>query len=304
MRVPCRSAVLACRPAPVAARPGAHEPHPATGRRLAGRRLGRGRGRRVARSTPRRTAPAATTSRPAAARRYALRLGNRTHERLGVVVQVDGLNVISGERPRRAGSAADPGACTCSIPGTRPTCRAGGRRSTRCGASRSWTSERSYAARSGKANAKMGWVEVAVYRERGPRRVARPYRSAARRPATRPARGEDARADGGAARGAPAAPRPRTKRAPGEPDRRRPTARAGAERAYPGTGWGERDGRPRGGGRLRARAQPGRAHHAALRVRERPARARHRLRPRLRHARPAARARPRRRAASPKPPAW
>src|SRR4026209_624738 len=30
--------------------------------------------------------------------RYAIRLTNRSHERLGVVVEVDGLNVISGDK--------------------------------------------------------------------------------------------------------------------------------------------------------------------------------------------------------------
>src|SRR5687767_5423146 len=40
---------------------------------------------------------------------YALRLTNRTHERLGALVVVDGLNVISGEREPAGRGRGGPG---------------------------------------------------------------------------------------------------------------------------------------------------------------------------------------------------
>src|SRR5687768_7888447 len=38
--------------------------------------------------------------------RYAVQIANRTHERLGVLLTVDGLNAISGDRDRGAGRPA------------------------------------------------------------------------------------------------------------------------------------------------------------------------------------------------------
>ena len=92
--------------------------------------------------------------------RYEILLQNRTRERLGVAVTVDGLNVISGER---AGGGdrmyiLDPWGST-TVRGWR-TSLSDVRRFT-------FVEERaSYAARSGKANGCMGWIEVKVYRER------------------------------------------------------------------------------------------------------------------------------------------
>ena len=92
--------------------------------------------------------------------RYEILLQNRTRERLGVAVTVDGLNVISGER---AGGGErmyilDPWGST-TVRGWR-TSLSDVRRFT-------FVDERaSYAARSGKANGRMGWIEVKVYRER------------------------------------------------------------------------------------------------------------------------------------------
>ena len=93
--------------------------------------------------------------------RYEILLQNRTRERLGVAVTVDGLNVISGER---AGGGdrlyiLDPWGST-TIRGWRTSLRDVQRFT--------FVDERtSYAARSGKANGRMGWIEVKVYRERG-----------------------------------------------------------------------------------------------------------------------------------------
>ena len=98
--------------------------------------------------------------------RYTVRLANRTHQRLGVVLKVDGLNVISGERPARW-PGTDPGRMYVLDPWDSTDVK-GWRTSLE--EVRRFTfvdEERSYAARSGQANSRMGWVELAVYRERG-----------------------------------------------------------------------------------------------------------------------------------------
>ena len=92
--------------------------------------------------------------------RYAVALANRTGERVGVVLTVDGLNAISGEQDKGRGRmyVLDPWQST-SVQGWRSSLQE----------VRQFTfvdERRSYAARSGKANEKMGWIEVAVYRER------------------------------------------------------------------------------------------------------------------------------------------
>ena len=176
--------------------------------------------------------------------RYVVDIANRTHERLGVVLTVDGLNAISGDRDRAgvwAGSrpagrmyVLDPWG-SASIKGWR-TSLEDVRRFT-------FVDERaSYAARSGKANARMGWIEVAVYRERPRPYVYRtdPYEGGGTRD-----EGRERSADAEADRGGEEA------RAEG---RDRPSARAEApamkappapstlpEGGYPGTGWGARE---------------------------------------------------------------
>ncbi len=93
---------------------------------------------------------------------YDIVLRNRSAERVGVVLVVDGLNVVSGERaeahsPRNRMYVLDPWADT-SVRGWR-TSLSEVRRFT-------FVDERaSYAARAGKANSKMGWIEVGVFRE-------------------------------------------------------------------------------------------------------------------------------------------
>ena len=65
---------------------------------------------RAASLYPPRTARAASTSRPREGARYAgSQIGNRTHERLGVVLTVDGLNAISGDRERAPWGGSRPG---------------------------------------------------------------------------------------------------------------------------------------------------------------------------------------------------
>src|SRR5438128_3880895 len=102
--------------------------------------------------------------------RYALRIANRTGERLGVLLTVDGLNAISGERAP-AGRAG--GRMYVLYPWDETVVR-GWRTSLE--EVRQFTfvdEERSYAARSGKAGGRLGWIEVEVFRERRP--VVRPW---------------------------------------------------------------------------------------------------------------------------------
>ena len=92
---------------------------------------------------------------------YEIHLGNRTGERIGVVVTVDGLNVVSGEREVGHGRmyVLDPWGETI-IKGWRSSLQ-DVRRFTFV------DEQASYAARSGKANGRMGWIEVSVFRELG-----------------------------------------------------------------------------------------------------------------------------------------
>ena len=79
---------------------------------------------------------------------------------MGVVLTVDGLNAISGERDTGRGRmyVLDP---------WQRTTVQGWRTSLQEVRQFTFVDERaSYAARSGKANEKMGWIEIAAYRER------------------------------------------------------------------------------------------------------------------------------------------
>jgi hypothetical protein len=157
--------------------------------------------------------------------RYSVALANRTGERVGVVLTVDGLNAISGERETGRGRmyVLDPWQRT-SVQGWRTSLQEV-RQFT-------FVDERaSYAARSAKANEKMGWIEIAAYRER------RAFvRSAPRQEL--PARPAPVESDGDAA-GRSAAPANEAARdsAEGTAPKRQADAQA---RAYPGTGWGDR----------------------------------------------------------------
>ena len=153
---------------------------------------------------------------------YALRLSNRSHERLGALVVVDGLNAISGEREEIG--RGRPGRLYVLAPWAQVEVR-GWRTSLDQVRRFTFVDERSsYAARAGKANSRMGWVEVAVYRDRAPAQVGGWRRE-------QPLSG--ARQDEG--RDAPAAEAPSA----GAERSSDSEKSAGGERSYPGTGWGE-----------------------------------------------------------------
>ncbi|MCG6924991.1 MAG: hypothetical protein LJF30_06735 [Acidobacteria bacterium] len=155
---------------------------------------------------------------------YLIHLSNRTSERLGVVLAVDGLNAISGERDRGRGRMyiLDPWR-EATVRGWRTSLQEV-RRFT-------FVDERSsYAARSGKANSRMGWIEVSVFRERRPRtRIGERDDDAGRagEPFEESGRAEPAPAPTADAAGSEAGPLGKSQ--------------AGArKRSYPGTGWGSR----------------------------------------------------------------
>jgi len=155
--------------------------------------------------------------------RYAVSLANRTGERVGVVLTVDGLNAISGERDKGRGRmyVLDPWQST-SVQGWRTSLQE----------VRQFTfvdERRSYATRTGQANEKMGWIEVAVYRERRALAQAVPYAHPER---SRPYPIESQENRGRAQAPAAESPSARDEAAKLEGDAQR--------RSYPGTGWGQR----------------------------------------------------------------
>lgn len=152
---------------------------------------------------------------------YELRLVNRTGERLGAAVVVDGLDAISGER-------ADVRSATSRMYVLGPweqTLVRGWRTSLRDVSRFTFVDESvSYAVRSGQDNARLGWIEVAVFREREPivRQLA-PEPPAARDRARRGRDGVEEAEDAAAA--------------PESAGRAEAKSRA---QSHPGTGWGER----------------------------------------------------------------
>jgi hypothetical protein len=178
--------------------------------------------------------------------RYAVTLTNRTRERLGVVLTVDGLNVVSGQRDLGRGRMY------VLAPFEQTTVR-GWRSSLAEVRQFTFVDERaSYATRSGLASGRMGWIEVAVYREERPW-VASPCGRGLCDDAGRDrfgARQPQDRVDAAESPDAPAAASPMPEgRAKSEADAEesRPAAeglrRAPAPRrneSFPGTGWGDR----------------------------------------------------------------
>jgi hypothetical protein len=157
--------------------------------------------------------------------RYAVALANRTGERIGVVLAVDGLNAVSGERDRGRGRmyVLDPWQRT-TVQGWR----------TSLEEVRRFTfvdEQASYAARSGKSNEKMGWIEVAAYRER------RPFVGSPKPPRVPwPPEPYEGEGDSTTKREAPAGDAARDSAEAASP------SVLGREqaRSYPGTGWGPR----------------------------------------------------------------
>src|SRR5689334_17117569 len=152
---------------------------------------------------------------------YEVRLRNLTGNRIGVLVSVDGLNVVSGERSNLDRNEAmyvlDPWEST-TIRGWR----------TSLDDVRRFVfvdEQRSYASRTGQANGDMGWIRVVAFTEYVSSwgRVKSGYR------------------DSGPSAPMPYAPEePRAQSAPeGDNLARRQTSESRADESAPGTGWGD-----------------------------------------------------------------
>lgn len=96
-------------------------------------------------------------------RNYSIVLRNTTNERIGVLISVDGLNVVSGDRsnlhPNEPMYVLEPWG-RAEIKGWRTSLRS----------VRNFVfvdEQRSYASRTGQANGDMGWVRVLAFREQG-----------------------------------------------------------------------------------------------------------------------------------------
>lgn len=169
-----------------------------------------------------------------AGRNYSLVVKNNSNERVAVLIAVDGLNVVSGERSRLSSNeqmyVLSPYE-TATIRGWR----------TSLDEVRKFVfvdEERSYAERTGQANGDMGWIRVLSFREQRawwtPRRDVRIKGEAERR-------GEAQDYLGGGAR--EAAPAPTAEAAPPARGQAGPTAKMAPQssnESVPGTGWGER----------------------------------------------------------------
>lgn len=168
-------------------------------------------------------------------RHYEVALTNNTGQRVGVLVAVDGLNVITGDRSSLSRHESmyvlDPWETT-TIKGWRSSLN-DVRRFVFV------DEERSYAERTGQANGDMGWIRVLSFREQRP--VAwKPQSPPSVRENEPRAERDDAGRD---------APRAQAEEAPAPSAGGARDSRAGAEakelRAYgksesnPGTGWGE-----------------------------------------------------------------
>jgi hypothetical protein len=173
---------------------------------------------------------------------YAVRIANHSPERIGVVLAVDGLNAISGERELGPSDPARRGRMYVIDPWDEVRVR-GWRTSLEDVRRFTFVDERgSYAARTGRANGKMGWIQAWAYRERfGPHvspprgpwdRIPYPYEESEDRPRRegRVPEGSDDKAEA-APPAAGAAPQSRS----ADGALRKVPDGGGA---YPGTGWG------------------------------------------------------------------
>ncbi|HET7225375.1 MAG TPA: hypothetical protein VFK69_06625 [Candidatus Eisenbacteria bacterium] len=148
-------------------------------------------------------------------RPYALQLTNRTGRRVGVVLAVDGLNVVNGERS--SGSRNEP----MYVLGPWETATIRGWRTSldEVRQFRFVDESRSYAERSGQANGDMGWIRVTTFAEVTP--VWQPLLRDGYRSNEAPEAAPRAQADG-------------MRKAAPDAQGLAPEAQN-----YPGTGWGE-----------------------------------------------------------------
>ena len=167
-------------------------------------------------------------------RNYSLSLRNRTAQRIGVLIAVDGLNVVNGERSTLASGKP------MYVLGPYETTVIRGWR-TSMSEVRQFVfvdEERSYAERTDQANGDMGWIRVLAFRENQPQVWYE-----------KPMLKDDRANEGQAERRVDGAPAPpgasgQAQEAPKSPARDESRASAGimgnAGESFPGTGWGDR----------------------------------------------------------------
>jgi len=198
-----------------------------------------------------------------AGRNYSLVVRNTTGQRIGVLISVDGLNVVSGERshlsPDERMYVLGPWE-TATIEGWR----------TSLDEVRRFVfvdERRSYAQRTGQANGDMGWIRVLAFREKQPWWAVRmktsenvpgrptddrndlhgPVAAAPPTLAPAPSAGDGGARDLPAPSAAP--PAAQSPQAAGELESMRQEAKDGLARSekagsFPGTGWGDRRSDP------------------------------------------------------------
>ena len=184
-----------------------------------------------------------------AGRNYSVVLRNNTGDRLGVLISVDGLNVVSGQRSRLSPDEQ------MYVLGPWETTTIRGWRTSLDDVQRFVfvDEQRSYAERSGQANADMGWIRVLAFREQRPWWTPKPRPSYEDRSRSElQGNRDDARRNAAPQACPPATPAPLAAReeaaAPlptqGEMKAQRELAADGLARngeggSFPGTGWGE-----------------------------------------------------------------
>ncbi|MBI1797677.1 MAG: hypothetical protein HY076_03235 [Candidatus Eisenbacteria bacterium] len=176
-------------------------------------------------------------------RSYSIALTNTTGRRIGVLLAVDGLNVVNGERSDLNASepmyVLDPWEHTV-INGWRSSLR-DVRRFVFV------DEDRSYAERTGQANGDMGWIRVLAFNERGERFDRRPGINERQQGGAPVPYGS--REEGAAPEAAPRAQAVPAPTADGEANRTWGQTKQlydgpSAKDAAPGTGWGRREWDP------------------------------------------------------------
>lgn len=175
--------------------------------------------------------------------RYSLVLRNNSNQRIGVLIAVDGLNVVNGERSRLASGEA----MYVLDPYERSVIRGWRTSLEQVRRFVFVDEERSYAERTGQANSDMGWIRVLAFREKrqivaqpwlrdAPQvkeRESRPYGNA---PA--PSESDELRADDDSRQEAAPPTVGKSLERKAAPNASRDRAEGGS--SFPGTGWGDR----------------------------------------------------------------
>lgn len=166
---------------------------------------------------------------------YSIVLRNNTGRRVGVLVAVDGLNVVNGEKSRL--KSGEP----MYVLGPWGSAEIAGWRTSLQQIRRFVfvDEEISYASRTGQANGDMGWIRVLAFEEKRPWKGITPelrYDDEPRSGREKPGEldGDRARREAPEAQNAPRVAEP-------EAGDRKAQQFHGGQQSFPGTGWGDRD---------------------------------------------------------------